>query len=165
MSKVRANEFYDRTGGASPSFPKGARVTGVITATSFDGDGSAITGLAVNGYIDSVNLTVSGITTTNGLLDANAEVNAAGGVDVTGGLKVGAASTLAAVSASGVINLTNATDSTSSTTGAVIISGGVSSMDDIRKAKSLKNIGGIIVGKAIYDGDIKLEELAKEINA
>ena len=47
----------------------------------------------------------------------------------------------------------------------VIISGGVSSMDDIRKAKSLKNIGGIIVGKAIYDGDIKLEELAKEINA
>ena len=47
----------------------------------------------------------------------------------------------------------------------VIISGGVSSMDDVRKAKSLKNIEGIIVGKAIYDGDIKLEELAKEINA
>ena len=47
----------------------------------------------------------------------------------------------------------------------MIISGGVSSMDDIRKAKSLKNIEGIIVGKAIYDGDIKLEELAKEINA
>ena len=47
----------------------------------------------------------------------------------------------------------------------MIISGGVSSMEDIRKAKSLKNIEGIIVGKAIYDGDIKLEELAKEINA
>ena len=44
----------------------------------------------------------------------------------------------------------------------VIISGGVSSMEDIKKAKSLKNIEGIIVGKAIYDGDIKLEELAKE---
>ena len=44
----------------------------------------------------------------------------------------------------------------------VIISGGVSSIDDIKKAKSLKNIEGIIVGKAIYDGDIKLEELAKE---
>ena len=44
----------------------------------------------------------------------------------------------------------------------VIISGGVSSIDDIRKAKSLKNIEGIIVGKAIYDGDIKLEELVKE---
>tara|TARA_B100001057_G_scaffold276264_1_gene276522 strand:+ start:1756 stop:2475 length:720 start_codon:yes stop_codon:yes gene_type:complete len=47
----------------------------------------------------------------------------------------------------------------------VIISGGVSSIDDIKKAKVLKNIEGIIVGKAIYDGDIKLEELAKEINA
>ena len=48
----------------------------------------------------------------------------------------------------------------------VIISGGVSSIDDIKKAKSLhKNIEGIIVGKAIYDGDIKLEELAKELDA
>ena len=44
----------------------------------------------------------------------------------------------------------------------VIISGGVSSIDDIKKAKSLKNIEGIIVGKAIYDGDIKLGELVKE---
>ena len=48
----------------------------------------------------------------------------------------------------------------------VIISGGVSSIDDVRKAKSLnKNIEGIIVGKAIYDGDIKLEELAREMDA
>ena len=44
----------------------------------------------------------------------------------------------------------------------VIISGGVSSLEDVKKAKSLINIEGIIVGKAIYDGDIKLEELAKE---
>jgi len=49
----------------------------------------------------------------------------------------------------------------------VVISGGVSSISDIKKAKKLnnKNIEGIIVGKAIYDGDIKLDELAKEINA
>ena len=44
----------------------------------------------------------------------------------------------------------------------VIISGGVSSLDDIKKAKSLNNIEGIIVGKAIYDGDIQLEELVRE---
>ena len=44
----------------------------------------------------------------------------------------------------------------------VIISGGVSSIDDIRKAKDLKNIEGIIVGKAIYDGDIDLKDLVKE---
>ena len=47
----------------------------------------------------------------------------------------------------------------------VIISGGVSSIDDVKKAKSLKNIEGIIVGKAIYDGDIKLDELVKELDA
>ena len=49
----------------------------------------------------------------------------------------------------------------------VVISGGVSSINDIKKAKELNNnkIEGIIVGKAIYDGDIKLEELAKEISA
>ena len=46
----------------------------------------------------------------------------------------------------------------------VVISGGVSSINDIKKAKDLNNkkIEGIIVGKAIYDGDIKLEELVKE---
>ena len=49
----------------------------------------------------------------------------------------------------------------------VVISGGVSSINDIKKAKELDNkkIEGIIVGKAIYDGDIKLDELAKEIGA
>ena len=49
----------------------------------------------------------------------------------------------------------------------VIISGGVSSIDDIKKAKELnnKNFEGIIVGKAIYDGDINLEELVKELDA
>ena len=49
----------------------------------------------------------------------------------------------------------------------VIISGGVSSIDDIKKAKELdnNNIEGIIVGKAIYDGDINLDQLAKELDA
>ena len=49
----------------------------------------------------------------------------------------------------------------------VVISGGVSSIDDIKKAKELNNsnIEGIIVGKAIYDGDIKLNELVKELHA
>ena len=48
----------------------------------------------------------------------------------------------------------------------VVISGGVSSIDDIKKAKELnkKNIEGIIIGKAIYDGDIKLDELVKELD-
>ncbi len=48
----------------------------------------------------------------------------------------------------------------------VVISGGVSTIKDIIKCKELniKKVEGIIVGKAIYDGEIKLDELAKEID-
>ena len=46
-----------------------------------------------------------------------------------------------------------------------IISGGISSIEDIKKIKSLNNpnIEGVIVGKSIYDGDIEIRELAKQI--
>ena len=47
----------------------------------------------------------------------------------------------------------------------LVISGGVSSIDDIKKIKSLNNsnIEGIIVGKSIYDGDIKINDLVELI--
>jgi len=47
----------------------------------------------------------------------------------------------------------------------LIISGGVSSIEDIKKIKLLNNsnIEGVIVGKSIYDGDIKISDLAKLI--
>ena len=49
----------------------------------------------------------------------------------------------------------------------VVVSGGVSSIEDIKKIKNLNkfNIEGVIVGKAIYDGDIKLSDLRKLENA
>ena len=49
----------------------------------------------------------------------------------------------------------------------VVVSGGVSSIQDVRKIKELKNfnIEGVIVGKAIYDGDIKLNEFKQLENA
>ena len=47
----------------------------------------------------------------------------------------------------------------------LVISGGISSIDDIKKIKSLNNpnIEGIIVGKSIYDGDIKINDLVELI--
>ncbi len=47
----------------------------------------------------------------------------------------------------------------------VVISGGISSIDDVIniKNKKLKNIEGIIIGKAIYDGSINIKELSKII--
>ena len=47
----------------------------------------------------------------------------------------------------------------------LVISGGVSSIEDVEKIKSLNNpnIEGIIIGKAIYDGDIQINDLTKLI--
>jgi len=49
----------------------------------------------------------------------------------------------------------------------VIVSGGISSIEDIKRIKTLSkiNIEGVIVGKAIYDGDIKLSDLKELENA
>ena len=49
----------------------------------------------------------------------------------------------------------------------VVVSGGISSIDDIKKIKMLNkfNIEGVIVGKSIYDGDIKLSDLKELENA
>ena len=46
-----------------------------------------------------------------------------------------------------------------------IISGGISSIEDVKKIKLLNNsnIEGVIIGKSIYDGDIKINELANQI--
>ena len=46
-----------------------------------------------------------------------------------------------------------------------VVSGGVSSIEDVKKIKSLSdsNVEGIIVGKSIYDGNIKINELVKLI--
>ena len=47
----------------------------------------------------------------------------------------------------------------------LVISGGVSSIEDIERIKSLNNLNieGVIIGKAIYDGDIQINDLAKLI--
>jgi phosphoribosylformimino-5-aminoimidazole carboxamide ribotide isomerase len=49
----------------------------------------------------------------------------------------------------------------------LVISGGIASIEDIKKIKTLEkfNIEGVIIGKAIYDGDIKLNELSEIENA
>lgn len=40
----------------------------------------------------------------------------------------------------------------------VIASGGISSVDDIRKCKETERISGVIIGRALYDGAIRPEE-------
>ena len=69
---------------------------GVITAKSFIGDGSSLTGMASTEYIDTASITVSGISTFTG-----------------------------AVSSAGALTVSNTTESTTKDTGAVIIDGGI----------------------------------------
>ena len=45
MSQIRVNEVVSENSLNSPTFPKGAVATGVITATSFSGDGSQLSGI------------------------------------------------------------------------------------------------------------------------
>ena len=47
----------------------------------------------------------------------------------------------------------------------IVISGGVSSIDDVVSIKKSKfpNIQGVIIGKAIYDGNIDIKKLSKII--
>ena len=62
-------------------------------------------------------------------------------------------------------NIKDTVELSSKTKIPLVISGGVSSIEDIKKIKSLNNpnIEGVIIGKAIYDGDIKINDLAKLI--
>jgi len=62
-------------------------------------------------------------------------------------------------------NIKDTVELSSKSTIPLVISGGVSSLEDIKKIKSLSNsnIEGVIVGKSIYDGDIKISDLAELI--
>ena len=45
MSIIRADSIKDRSGNGAPTAPNGFQVTGVCTATSFVGSGTALTGI------------------------------------------------------------------------------------------------------------------------
>jgi len=62
-------------------------------------------------------------------------------------------------------NIKDTVELSSKTKIPLVISGGVSSIEDIKKIKSLNNsnIEGVIVGKSIYDGDIKINDQAELI--
>lgn len=92
MSQLNVDSIKNRTGTGAPSFPSGATVTGVITATTFSGN---ITGVAAT-FTGNVSiggtLTYEDVTNVDsvGLVTARTGVKVtAGGVDITaGGLNI-----------------------------------------------------------------------------
>ena len=74
MSQINVNSIKNKSGLGAPSFPNGATVTGVVTATTFDGNISGnVTGNQSGGSINATTGTFSG------LIDGN------GGADISGG--------------------------------------------------------------------------------
>ena len=64
MSVIVADTLKARVAGAAVTTEKGLNVGGALTATSFVGDGSNITGLANTDFINATQLNVIGVTTS-----------------------------------------------------------------------------------------------------
>ena len=97
MSRIRADRIVDRAATGAPLFPNGAVVTGVTTATTFDGNATtATTATNAQGLTGTPNITVGSINGTTatftGLLtyedvanvDAVGVVTARAGADLQG---------------------------------------------------------------------------------
>ena len=82
MSKIQVNEVVNHFDNGAPDFPRGVTVTGIstvngnidvnltnvtvsgiLTATSFSGDGTALTGIAGTANVSTNTLSVSGVST------------------------------------------------------------------------------------------------------
>ena len=79
MSKVRADQYTNKEGTGAPSFPNGASITGVLTATSFSGSlaGTASNAkVAVNaqGLTGTPNISVGTVSGTTGTFSGNVSV-------------------------------------------------------------------------------------------
>ena len=77
MSSLRVTSLKGRTGSESPTLPDGAVVTGVCTATSFDGNVSSTTVSATTVSATTVSATTVNATTYVGVPPGFTELDAA----------------------------------------------------------------------------------------
>tara|TARA_B100000925_G_scaffold277407_1_gene245358 strand:- start:3333 stop:4130 length:798 start_codon:yes stop_codon:yes gene_type:complete len=91
MSKLQVDEIVNKEDTGSVSLPKGAVVTGVITATSFSGDGSALTGIDSTVLKDTGGNTKVQATSTGAVVTGivTATSGSFSSVDISGNLSVG----------------------------------------------------------------------------
>ena len=148
MSRIRADQLVNRAGSGGPKFPHGVAegfsVSGVVTATSFRGDGSQLSGVDAstlkNGNDVKVQATATGATVT-GTLVAN----------VTGNITSSGANTLG--------SLTVSNDAT--VQGNLTVNGTTTTIDTaITEVDSLEIDGsvgiGTTIGTSIYGTTPKL---------
>ena len=61
MSKIRAEQYTNRAGTGAPSFPNGAEITGIVTASSFSGSGANLTGTPASSLIGTPDIAVGSV--------------------------------------------------------------------------------------------------------
>ena len=86
MSRIRADQLINRAGSGGPKFPNGVAegfsVSGIVTATSYRGDGSQLTGIDASSLKDGSNVkvqAVSGGASVTGNVAATGNVSAVDG--------------------------------------------------------------------------------------
>ena len=135
MSKINVDTITNRLGTGAPSFPNGVSVTGVITATSFVGNGSGLTGAGSTVFIDTTTnqeffplftATTSGTITASGISTSKLKYNPSTGT-VTATAFVGSGSGLTGAGSTVFNNTTTNQEFfplfTSTTSGTITASG------------------------------------------
>ena len=138
MSRIRADQLINRAGSGGPKFPNGIAdgfsVSGIVTATSYRGDGSQLTGIDASSLKDG---------------SSNVKVQAvSGGANVTGN-----------VAATGNITAVNATFS-----GDLTVNGTTTTIDTaVTSVDSLSLDGNITIGSTVHAPDFTGGGAAKAI--
>ena len=113
MSIIRADSIKNRAGNGAPTAPNGFQVTGVCTATSFVGSGTALTGIDAAtlqfGGVTKAQASATGVTVTGNLgvsgvltYEDVTNVDSVGIVTARGGIRVGTGGTVGPVG-SGIV--------------------------------------------------------------
>jgi len=75
MSRVRADRLTNKEGTGAPTFPNGAVITGIATATTFSGNATtATTATNAQGLTGTPNVVVGSVTGTTGTFSGNVTV-------------------------------------------------------------------------------------------
>lgn len=78
MSQLNVNIIKNRVGNNGPTISGNTTVSGILTATSFSGDGSGLTSLIISGDGNLTNLNVSGVSTFTGNTEFDGNVTIGG---------------------------------------------------------------------------------------
>ena len=177
MSRIRADRLVNRAGTGAPELPYGLNapgglnVTGIVTATSYRGDGSQLTGIDASSLKDGSNVkvqatntgaTVTGtlVATVTGDVTGNVTGNCSGTAGSTGVLSAGATGADLTLSGNLTVNGTTTTIDTAVTSvdslavdGNITAGGNIAATGDVTAGgKPVATTGKAIAMAMVFGG-------------